>query len=56
VTVERFCRSLPCPSQPRDGRNYCCKPIERHLGKSANVTEMTSQSGFGQTRLVSVLS
>ena len=32
------------PQQPRDGRNYCCNPLER--GKIANVTEMTSQSGF----------
>ena len=27
-------------------------PLERYLGKIANVTEMTSQSGVGQTRVV----
>src|SRR5262249_21823230 len=27
-------------------------PLERHLGKIADVTEMTSQSGVGQTRIV----
>jgi multidrug efflux pump len=26
-------------------------PLERHLGQIANVTEMTSQSGIGQTRI-----
>ena len=26
-------------------------PLERHLGQIANVTEMTSQSGVGQTRI-----
>jgi len=56
VTLERFCRPLPCPSSPETVATIVASPLERHLGKIANVTEMTSQSGFGLTRLVSVLS
>jgi hypothetical protein len=37
-------------ASPETVATSVASPLERHLGKIANVTEMTSQSGFGQTR------
>ena len=39
-------------ASPETVASSVASPLERHLGKIANVTEMTSQSGFGQTRIV----
>jgi multidrug efflux pump len=42
--------SLPGAS-PETVANSVASPLERHLGQIADVTEMTSQSGLGQTRV-----
>ena len=42
--------SLPGAS-PETVANSVAEPLERHLGQIADVTEMTSQSGLGQTRI-----
>ena len=42
--------SLPGAS-PETMANSVAEPLERHLGQIAEVTEMTSQSSLGQTRL-----
>ena len=42
--------SLPGAS-PETVANSVAEPLERHLGQIADVTEMTSQSSLGQTRL-----
>ena len=42
--------SLPGAS-PETVATSVASPLERHLGQIANVTEMTSQSGIGQTRI-----
>ena len=42
--------SLPGAS-PETVANSVASPLERHLGQIADVTEMTSTSGLGQTRL-----
>jgi len=56
VSVEGFCRPLPCPSSPETVAIIVATPLERRLGKIADASEITAQSGFGRTRLVSVLS
>lgn len=38
-------------ASPETVANSVAAPLERHLGKIADVTEMTSQSGLGQTRV-----
>ena len=42
--------SLPGAS-PETVANSVAEPLERHLGQIADVTEMTSQSSLGQTRI-----
>ena len=42
--------SLPGAS-PETVANSVAEPLERHLGQIADVTEMTSTSGLGQTRI-----
>src|SRR6202020_39715 len=42
--------TLPGAS-PQDVATTVASPLERHLGQIADVTEMTSQSGIGQTRI-----
>jgi len=42
--------SLPGAS-PETVATSVAEPLERHLGQIANVTEMTSNSGIGQTRI-----
>jgi multidrug efflux pump len=42
---------LPSAS-PETVATSVASPLKRYLGKIANVTEMTSQSGVGQTRIV----
>jgi multidrug efflux pump len=42
--------TLPGAS-PNTVATSVAEPLERHLGQIANVTEMTSQSGIGQTRI-----
>jgi len=42
--------SLPGAS-PNTVATSVAEPLERHLGQIADVTEMTSQSGIGQTRI-----
>src|SRR5579872_2827556 len=42
--------TLPGAS-PQDVATSVASPLERHLGQIADVTEMTSQSGIGQTRI-----
>src|SRR5271154_4261918 len=42
--------SLPGAS-PETVATSVAEPLERHLGQIADVTEMTSQSGIGQTRI-----
>jgi multidrug efflux pump len=42
--------TLPGAS-PETVASSVAAPLERHLGQIANVTEMTSQSGIGQTRI-----
>src|SRR5215831_4443111 len=39
-------------ASPETVATSVASPLERYLGKIANVTEMTSQSGVGQTRIV----
>jgi multidrug efflux pump len=39
-------------ASPETVATSVASPLERHLGKIANVTEMTSQSGVGQTRII----
>src|SRR5215469_8491683 len=39
-------------ASPETVATSVARPLERYLGKIANVTEMTSQSGVGQTRIV----
>ena len=38
-------------ASPNTVATSVAEPLERHLGQIANVTEMTSQSGIGQTRI-----
>ena len=38
-------------ASPETVATSVAEPLERHLGQIANVTEMTSQSGIGQTRI-----
>ncbi len=38
-------------ASPNTVATSVASPLERHLGQIANVTEMTSQSGLGQTRI-----
>src|SRR5579871_7054910 len=42
--------TLPGAS-PEDVATTVASPLERHLGQIASVTEMTSQSSVGQTRI-----
>jgi multidrug efflux pump len=39
-------------ASPETAATSVAGPLERHLGQIANVTEMTSQSGVGQSRIV----
>ena len=39
-------------ASPDDMASSVAEPLERHLGQIANVTEMTSQSSVGQTRII----
>src|SRR6516164_9183049 len=42
----------PLPrASPETVATSVAEPLERHLGQIADVTEMTSQSGIGQTRI-----
>src|SRR6266403_1100458 len=38
-------------ASPNTVATSLAEPLERHLGQIADVTEMTSQSGIGQTRI-----
>src|SRR5271163_4996957 len=38
-------------ASPETVATSVAEPLERHLGQIADVTEMTSQSGIGQTRI-----
>ena len=38
-------------AQPRQHGDHVAAPLERHLGQIADVTEMTSQSSLGNTRI-----
>ena len=45
-------RAQMAGASPDDMASSVAEPLERHLGQIANVTEMTSQSSVGQTRII----